>query len=75
MLFRSQGLRVGNIFCLIHIGNMPEEKCRRSMKLFAEEVMPQLRNEWPEYADDQRFWIHPLPQQAARRAAPAVGAK
>ena len=70
-----QGLRVGNIFCLIHIGNMPEDKCRRSMKLFAEEVMPQLRNEWPEYEKDDRFWIHPVNQQAARRAAPAVGAK
>ncbi len=65
-------LRVGNIFCLIHIGDMPDEKCRRSTKLFAEEVMPRLRDMWPEYADDDRFWIHPLESHAPRAAAPAV---
>jgi alkanesulfonate monooxygenase SsuD/methylene tetrahydromethanopterin reductase-like flavin-dependent oxidoreductase (luciferase family) len=67
------GLRVGNIFCLIHVGNMPKEKCMRSSKLFAEEVMPQLRDMWPEYANDDRFWIHPLGTQADRPAAAAVG--
>ena len=36
-------LRVGNIFCLIHVGNMPQDKCMRSTKLFAEEVMPKLQ--------------------------------
>ncbi len=41
------GLRVGNIFCLIHVGDMPKDKCMRSSKLFAEEVMPQLRDMWP----------------------------
>jgi alkanesulfonate monooxygenase SsuD/methylene tetrahydromethanopterin reductase-like flavin-dependent oxidoreductase (luciferase family) len=68
------GLRVGNIFCLIHVGNMPKDKCLRSSKLFAEEVMPKLRNMWPEYADDDRFWIHPVSKQAPRAAAPAVRA-
>jgi alkanesulfonate monooxygenase SsuD/methylene tetrahydromethanopterin reductase-like flavin-dependent oxidoreductase (luciferase family) len=67
------GLRVGNIFCLIHVGNMPKEKCMRSSKLFAEEVMPQLRDMWPEYAHDDRFWIHPLGTHADRPAAAAVG--
>ena len=67
------GLRVGNIFCLIHVGNMPKEKCMRSSKLFAEEVMPQLRDMWPEYANDDRFWIHPLETQTDRPAAAAVG--
>jgi alkanesulfonate monooxygenase SsuD/methylene tetrahydromethanopterin reductase-like flavin-dependent oxidoreductase (luciferase family) len=67
------GLRVGNIFCLIHVGNMPKDKCMRSSKLFAEEVMPQLRDMWPEYANDDRFWIHPLGSQADRPAAAAVG--
>jgi alkanesulfonate monooxygenase SsuD/methylene tetrahydromethanopterin reductase-like flavin-dependent oxidoreductase (luciferase family) len=66
-------LRVGNIFCLIHVGDMPQEKCDRSSKLFAEEVMPKLRNLWPEYADDDRFWIHPI-QQAPRAGLPAATA-
>ena len=66
-------LRVGNIFCLLHVGNMTDEKTRRSSKLFAEEVMPHLRNEWPEYAEDNRFWTDPLPQISDRQAVPAVG--
>jgi len=67
------GLRVGNIFCLIHVGNMPKDKCMRSSKLFAEEVMPRLRDMWPEHAKDDRFWIHPLARHADRAAAAAVG--
>jgi hypothetical protein len=67
------GLRVGNIFCLIHVGDMTKEKCMRSTRLFAEEVMPKLRNEWPEYASDDRFWIHPVAHQSARAAVAAVG--
>ena len=33
-------LRVGHVFGLFHIGNMPDEKTRHSTKLFAERVMP-----------------------------------
>jgi alkanesulfonate monooxygenase SsuD/methylene tetrahydromethanopterin reductase-like flavin-dependent oxidoreductase (luciferase family) len=28
-------LRVGNIFCLLHVGDMPKDKCLRSSELFA----------------------------------------
>ena len=66
------GLHVGNIFCLIHVGNMPRDKCERSSRLFAEEVMPRLRDEFPDWKDDDRFWIHPLDQQAPRDAVEAV---
>ncbi|MFM7119161.1 MAG: flavin-dependent oxidoreductase, partial [Gammaproteobacteria bacterium] len=62
-------LRVGNIFCLIHVGDMPQDKCNRSSELFAREVMPRLRNVWPDHAQDDRFWIHPI-DQAARAASP-----
>ena len=65
-------LRVGNIFCLIHVGNMPQDKCMRSTKLFAEEVIPQLRDMWPEYEDDNRFWVSPI-DHASRSAAAAIG--
>ena len=65
-------LRVGNIFCLIHVGNMPQDKCMRSTKLFAEEVIPQLRDMWPEYEDDNRFWVSPI-NHANRSAAAAIG--
>ena len=52
-------LRLGTVFCLLHMGDMPDWKTRKSSKLFAEEVMPHLRNMWPEYEDDTRWWCHP----------------
>ena len=75
-------LRVGHLFCLLHIGNMPDGKTRHSTKLFAEKVMPQLRNLWPEWKDDDRWWIQPMEDRlqpggdAARRreARPGVAA-
>ena len=68
----ATSLRVGNIFCLIHVGNMPQDKCMRSTKLFADEVIPQLRDMWPEYKDDNRFWVSPI-DHANRAAAAAIG--
>ena len=61
-------LRVGNIMCLIHMGDMPPEKTRYSTELFATKVMPHLRSIWKDYDDDERFWIHPLPQRVAPAA-------
>ncbi len=65
-----KGLHVGNIFCLMHVGNMPKDKCMYSTKLFAEKVMPHLRNMFPEYKDDNRFWCSPM-ANAAKPATPA----
>jgi len=53
-------LRLGHVFCLIHNGNQPDWKTRYSSKLFAEQVMPHLRNLWPEWDHDDRWWIKPL---------------
>lgn len=58
-----KSLRVGNIFCLMHIGNMPDWKTRYSSKLFAEQVMPQLRDMWPEWKDDNRWWCKPMDER------------
>ena len=55
-------LRVGLVFNLMMIGNMPDWKVRYSTQMFAEKVMPQLRNLWPEYEADDRWWIKPLPE-------------
>ena len=66
-----QKLRVGNIFCLMQIGDMPKDKCMYSTRLFAEKVMPKLRNVFPEYADDRRFWCTPLAKRATPGALPA----
>ena len=68
-------LRVGNIICGIHVGNMPPEKTRHSTELFARKVMPQLRGIWKDYDSDERFWIHPLPQRAVPAAIAAEAAQ
>jgi len=58
-----KGLHVGHIFCLMHVGNMPDWKTRYSTKLFAEKVMPHLRNMWPEWKDDNRWWCKPMEER------------
>ncbi len=49
-------LRVGTVFTLLHMGDMPDWKTRYSTQLFAEKVMPRLRSIWSEHADDTRWW-------------------
>jgi alkanesulfonate monooxygenase SsuD/methylene tetrahydromethanopterin reductase-like flavin-dependent oxidoreductase (luciferase family) len=68
-----KGLHVGNIFCLMHVGNMPTDKCMYSTKLFADKVMPKLRGMFPEWAEDSRFWCHPIENRVTAGAlGPAV---
>jgi alkanesulfonate monooxygenase SsuD/methylene tetrahydromethanopterin reductase-like flavin-dependent oxidoreductase (luciferase family) len=67
-----KGLHVGHVFCLLHVGDMPKEKCMYSTKLFAEKVMPRLRNMFPEYASDDRFWCKPIPKRARPGSLPPV---
>ncbi len=62
-------LRLGTVFTLLHMGNMPDEKTRYSSQLFAEKVMPQLKNLWPDYASDDRWWPKPM----ANRVQPELG--
>jgi len=65
-----KGLNVGNIFCLMHVGNMPADKCMYSTKLFAEKVMPKLRNMFPDWEHDNRFWTQPLKDRVTAGALP-----
>ena len=58
-----KGLRIGHLFCLLHTGNMPDWKTRHSTKLFAEKVMPHLRDMWPAFKDDNRWWVHPMDER------------
>ncbi|MEC9344952.1 MAG: LLM class flavin-dependent oxidoreductase [Pseudomonadota bacterium] len=67
-----KGLHVGNIFALIHVGDMPDEVTRHSTKLFAEKVMPELRGIWGEQENDERFWIHPMAARTAPAPVPAL---
>jgi alkanesulfonate monooxygenase SsuD/methylene tetrahydromethanopterin reductase-like flavin-dependent oxidoreductase (luciferase family) len=56
----AKSLRVGTVFCLMHNGNMPDWKTRYSTQLFAEQVMPKLRDVWPDHAGDDRWWCKPM---------------
>jgi alkanesulfonate monooxygenase SsuD/methylene tetrahydromethanopterin reductase-like flavin-dependent oxidoreductase (luciferase family) len=71
MVEMVRGLRVGHVFCLIHMGDMPDEVTRHSTRLFAERVMPELRGIWSEWKDDDRFWIRPL--EGRREPSPLGG--
>ena len=62
-------LRVGNIICGIHVGDMPPDKTRHSTELFARNVMPHLKGIWKDYDSDERFWIHPLPKRTVGETA------
>jgi alkanesulfonate monooxygenase SsuD/methylene tetrahydromethanopterin reductase-like flavin-dependent oxidoreductase (luciferase family) len=62
-------LRLGTVFCLLHLGNMPDWKTRYSSQLFAEKVMPQLQGLWAdEMEGDDRWWPTPM----ADRVRPEV---
>ncbi len=51
-----KSLHVGHVFLLLSIGNMPNDLVRHSSKLFAEKVMPELRDIFPEWKGDTRWW-------------------
>jgi alkanesulfonate monooxygenase SsuD/methylene tetrahydromethanopterin reductase-like flavin-dependent oxidoreductase (luciferase family) len=68
-------LRVGHVFCLLHTGNQSDEKTRYSSRLFAEKVMPRLRNMWPEWEGDDRWWIHPLADRVRPEASMLNGVR
>src|SRR6185437_5391753 len=59
-------LNVGHLMLLLQFGNMSKDLAKYNTGLFAEKVMPQLRDVFSEWED--RWWPQPMP--AAERAAP-----
>lgn len=55
-------MQVGHLMVLCHFGNMPPELTKRNTELFAQEVMPHVKQLWGEYED--RWWPPPLEQRA-----------
>jgi alkanesulfonate monooxygenase SsuD/methylene tetrahydromethanopterin reductase-like flavin-dependent oxidoreductase (luciferase family) len=55
-------LRIGHLLCLLQLGNLDRERTMYNIKLFAEKVMPNLRDVWENEWEDQ-WWIKPLPEQ------------
>jgi alkanesulfonate monooxygenase SsuD/methylene tetrahydromethanopterin reductase-like flavin-dependent oxidoreductase (luciferase family) len=52
-------LNVGHIVTLMHFGNMPLEKTLYNTELFAQKVIPQIKDKFSEYED--KWSPHPLP--------------
>ncbi|HKU99284.1 MAG TPA: LLM class flavin-dependent oxidoreductase [Vineibacter sp.] len=70
MVDLAKTLRVGNIFGLFQVGDMPADKVRNSTQLFAEKVMPRLKAEmFPQWRNEDRFWIKPMQETERRQAA------
>ncbi len=55
-------LHVGSIMLLLHFGSMPHELTRKNSQLFAQEVMPYLRDLWSEW--ENPWWPKPLAKTA-----------
>ena len=64
---RLHDIGVDELILVMQMGTVPHELIMESMRTFAEKVMPAFRDRWPDYANDGRFWCHPI----ADRAAPA----
>ena len=60
----ANNLNVGNLMLLLQFGNMSKDVTKYNTKLFAERVMPKLRNKFSEW--EHRWW--PQPMDAALRA-------
>ena len=66
-------LNVGHLMLLLQFGNMSKDLAKYNTGLFAEKVMPQLKDVFSEWED--RWWPRPMAKSRARRAAvlPAGG--
>ena len=51
----AEELHVGNIILINQVGSMPRELLMKNLQMFAEEVMPKLRDTWPDW-DSSNYW-------------------
>lgn len=61
-------LNVGHLMLLLQFGNMSKDLTRYNTRLFAEKVMPRLRDKFTQWED--RWWPQPM-ARAERAAVPA----
>ncbi len=64
----ARNLNVGHLMLLLQFGNMRKDLACYNTRLFAERVMPQLREVFREWED--RWWPRPMPPAARARPAP-----
>ena len=58
----AQSLRIGHLMMLLQFGNMSKELTMKNTRLFAEKVMPEVKDLWDDEWED-KWWIHPLGQE------------
>ena len=61
-------LNVGHLMMLLQFGNMGKELAKYNTKLFAEKVMPQLTDTFPEWED--RWWPQPMNRDSRAALTP-----
>jgi alkanesulfonate monooxygenase SsuD/methylene tetrahydromethanopterin reductase-like flavin-dependent oxidoreductase (luciferase family) len=67
----ANNLHVGNLMLLLQFGNMSKELTKYNTRLFAERVMPKLRDKFAEH--EHRWWPKPM-DTALRAELPAYAA-
>ena len=70
----AKTLRFGNLIALLQIGSMPHHLTVKNLTLFAEEVMPRIRNIWSEDGWEHRWWPSGASQGPAAAASTGEGA-
>jgi alkanesulfonate monooxygenase SsuD/methylene tetrahydromethanopterin reductase-like flavin-dependent oxidoreductase (luciferase family) len=73
----ATSLNIGHLMLMMQFGNMSKELAMYNTKLFAERVMPQIKDQFSEWED--RWWPRPMAREARAqsasfaRPAPATG--
>jgi alkanesulfonate monooxygenase SsuD/methylene tetrahydromethanopterin reductase-like flavin-dependent oxidoreductase (luciferase family) len=58
----ARNLNVGHLMLLLHFGNMSPDLTRYNTKLFADRVLPQIKDLFDDQWEDQ-WWPNPIPSQ------------
>ena len=65
----ADSLRVGHLMMLLQFGNMSKDLTMKNTRLFAEKVMPEIKDLWDDEWED-KWWINPLPAEQTSLPAP-----
>jgi len=64
----ARNLNVGHLMLLLQFGNMSKDLTRYNTRLFAERVLPQMKNLFADWED--RWWPQPMAPAARAQLAP-----
>jgi alkanesulfonate monooxygenase SsuD/methylene tetrahydromethanopterin reductase-like flavin-dependent oxidoreductase (luciferase family) len=64
----ADSLRVGHLMMLLQFGNMSKDLTMKNTRLFAEKVMPEIKDLWDDEWED-KWWIHPLAEEQTSHPA------